>query len=232
MKVTDLHTTEERISFLKKSVSRFNERAQTHDEAATVPSENFSELRAIGYPALTVPKKYGGIGISLLEMIQMQQLIAEQDGSTALSIGWHMGITKHLGETNSWSEEKYAAFAADVLATGALINNASTERATGSPTRGGRPETTATKSADGWIINGSKSFTTLAPVLDYFAVSASIEGTEKVGQFLIQRNLPGVSIDETWDSIAMRATGSHDLILENVVVQADDLVQYITPGDR
>src|SRR5690625_5005780 len=123
MKVTDLHTTEERISFIKKSVSHFHERAQTHDEAGTVPAENFSELRAIGYPAFTVPKKYGGIVISLLEMIQMQEIIAQQDGSTALSIGWHMGITKYLGETNSWSESTYARFAEDVIKNGALINN-------------------------------------------------------------------------------------------------------------
>src|SRR5690625_2150850 len=232
MKVTDLHTTEERISFLKKSVSRFNERAQTHDEAATVPSENFSELRAIGYPALTVRKKYGGIGISLLEMIQMQEIIAQQDGSTALSIGWHMGITKHLGETNSWSESTYARFAEDVIKNGALINNLATEPATGSPTRGGKPETFVTKIASGWKLNGRKSFATLSPLLDYFVVSATIDGTEEVANFLVKSNLPGVSIEETWDSIAMRGTGSHDVVFEDVTLEPEDLVQYVKPGQK
>src|SRR5699024_1022260 len=106
----------------------------------------------------------------------------------------------------------------------ALINNASTERGTGSPTRGGRPETTAEKRGDRWVLNGRKSFTTLAPVLDYFVVSASIAGTEKVGSFLVRRHLDGVSIDETWDSIAMKATGSHDLCLNDVAVSEEDFL--------
>ena len=129
-------------------------------------------------------------------------------------------------------EETYKAFARDVLEKGALINNAASERATGSPTRGGRPETVAKETEEGWIINGRKSFTTLAPILDYISVSASIEGTDKVGSFLIRRELEGVSVDETWDSIAMKATGSHDLVLNNVKLEKDAFLHYLTPGNK
>lgn len=139
-----------------------------------------------------------------------------------------MGITKHLGESNLWDEEVYEAFAADVLKRGALINNAATEPATGSPTRGGRPEIIAKQTENGWMINGRKSFTTLSPILDYFVVRASIYGTEDVGNFLVRRELEGVSIDETWDSIAMKATGSHDLVLSNVQVKKEDYVQQVS----
>src|SRR5699024_5998440 len=149
-------------------------------------------------------------------------------GSTALAIGWHMGIMKQLGETVAWEEEIYQALVEDVIQNGALINNAATEPATGSPTRGGRPETVAKRTENGWIINGRKSFTTLAPILDYFVVSASIEGSEDVGNFLVRRELEGVSIDETWDSIAMKATGSHDLLLNNVQLKAEDYVQKMS----
>src|SRR5699024_9222469 len=80
--------------------------------------------------------------------------------------------------------------------------------------------------------NGRKNFTTLAPLLTYIVVSASIDGTDQVGNFHIRRDRNGVSIDETWDSNGMKATGSHDLELENVQVDADDLVQYLTPGNK
>lgn len=232
MKLTKLKTLDERLALLEKTAEKFAERAREHDENGTFPFENFAELRNIDYPALAVPKKYGGAGISLYEMLKMQELIAQYDGATALSIGWHMGITKHLGETDAWPEETYKAFARDVLEKGALINNAASERATGSPTRGGRPETVAKETADGWIINGRKSFTTLAPILDYISVSASIEGTDKVGSFLIRRELDGVSVDETWDSIAMKATGSHDLVLNNVKLEKDAFLHYLTPGNK
>ena len=221
-----------RLDTIRNIAKAFRERAYQHDLEGTFPLENYADLRAVNFPALTIPKKLGGAGISLSEMLRLQSEIAKQDGSTGLAIGWHMGISKHLGESNNWDVKLYEAFAKDVLAKGALINNAASEPATGSPTRGGRPETTAVKTENGWIINGRKTFTTLSPVLDYIAVSAGIEGSEQVASFLVKRELPGVSIEETWDSIAMAATGSHDLILENVEVREEDLAQYLTPGKK
>lgn len=232
MKLIDLETMEQRIEQLEKVVEPFAKRAQKHDEDGTFPFENFKDLKEIGYQALTIPKKYGGIGISLYEMIRLQEVIGAADGSTALSIGWHMGITKHLGENKIWKGETYKAYAQDVIKNGALLNNAATEPATGSPTRGGKPETVAKRTTEGWIINGRKTFTTLAPILDYFVVSVSIDGTDEVGNFLIKRERAGVRIDETWDSIGMTATGSHDLVLEDVHVDVEDLVEYLTPGNK
>ncbi|ASK62561.1 acyl-CoA dehydrogenase [Virgibacillus phasianinus] len=232
MKLTDLTTMEERIAALEEKVKPFTDRSQEYDEKASFPFENFKVLKEIGYPALTVPKEYGGLGISLYEMLRHQETIAKADGSTALSIGWHMGLTKFLGEHHIWEEAKYQAFTRDVLETGALLNNAATEPATGSPTRGGKPETVASKTKDGWIINGRKTFTTLAPILSYFVVSASIDGSDQVANFLIKRERSGLEVDETWDSIAMRGTGSHDLVLNDVKVDDSDLVQYMTPGKK
>ncbi|WP_077328245.1 acyl-CoA dehydrogenase family protein [Virgibacillus siamensis] len=230
--LTDLNTMEERLELMKETVKPFKQRGEIHDKEGTFPFDNFNDLKDIGYPALTIPKKFGGMGISLCEMLKHQEIIAQADGATALSIGWHMGITKHTGENESWDHTKFQAFADDVKKTGALMNNAATEPATGSPTRGGKPETTAAKSGDGWIINGRKTFTTMAPILSYAVVSATIEDSDEVGNFLIRRELDGVHVDETWDSVAMKASGSHDLVLENVRVAADDLIGYLTPGKK
>lgn len=222
----------ERIEFLKEVVKPFADRARKHDEDGTFPVENIDELREINYPALTVPKKYGGLGISLEEMVKLQSIVAEADGSTGLSIGWHLGITQHNGETLQWGEGKYSKIAQEIVERGAILNNIASERATGSPTRGGRPETFVKETPDGWVINGRKTFATMSPVLDFFLVSASIEGTEKVGSFLVRREYAGVTIDETWDSVAMTATGSHDLVLENVKLHKNDLLQYLTPRQK
>ncbi|MFC2949618.1 acyl-CoA dehydrogenase family protein [Virgibacillus sediminis] len=232
MKLYGLGSMEERIEKLEDAVSQFADRSQQYDEEGSFPFENFQVLKNIGYPALSIPKRYGGLGITLYELLKMQETIAKKDGATALSIGWHMGITKHLGENEIWPEEKYKRFAEDVKENGALLNNAATEPATGSPTRGGRPETTAQGTDTGWMINGRKTFTTMAPILDYFVVSASIEGTDQTRNFLVHRRNSGVSVEETWDSIAMRATGSHDLVLNDVQVNKDDLVEYIKPGNK
>ncbi|MBU9721594.1 MULTISPECIES: acyl-CoA dehydrogenase family protein [Bacillaceae] len=234
MKITDLHTPEERLQFLQEKVEVFKERADKHDKEGSFPVDNINDLRSIGYPALTVPKRHGGMEISLLEMVQLQEVIGKADGSTALSIGWHMGIVMHLDEQKIWNEDIYQFFCEEVVKKGSLLNNAASEPATGSPTRGGKPETTAKESDDGtaWIITGRKNFTTMSPVLDYFVVSASIDGTDQVGNFLIPRGTKGMEIEETWDSIAMRGTGSHDLVLTEVMVKKEHLVENVTPGNK
>lgn len=220
----ELSTQKERIEALQEIVKPFGERALQHELAGTFPFENFNDLKASRYPALTIPKKYGGKEISLVELLELQAIIAAADGSTGLGIGWHMGVAGNVGQSGAWPDGMYEGFASDAIGKGALINNSASEPKSGSPSWGNRPLTTAKETTSGWTINGRKNFTTLAPVLDYFVVSASIEGTEKVGNFLVRRSCAGLSIDETWDSVAMSGTGSHDLVLDNVEINQDDFV--------
>ena len=49
-------------------------------------------------------------------------------------------------------------------------------------------------------------------------------GGPEAGQFLLERGLPGLRIEETWDSVGMRASGSHDLVLDAVRVPAGALL--------
>ncbi|WP_251553724.1 acyl-CoA dehydrogenase family protein [Neobacillus muris] len=224
-------TTEERLAIMEDLSNRFLSRAHEVDEAGRFPFENIQDLKETGYTFLTVPKKYGGKQISLYELLRLQELIAMGDGSTSLAIGWHMGIIMNLHEKQSWQEPIYKNLCEEVKA-GALINSAATEPKTGSPTRGGRPETTAKKSEGSWLINGRKTFTTMSPVLDYFIVSASIEDTNETANFLIPRDSAGVQIEETWDSIALRGTGSHDLVLNQVRIPEENLVEKMVPGKK
>ena len=221
-----------RLALTRETAKRFRETSRMHDENISFPFENFEALKEIGYPELSIPKEYGGGGISVEELMRHQEIIARYDGATALAIGWHMGIIMDLGEKREWDTEKYRRVVQDVLNDGALVNNIATEPATGSPTRGGRPETTARKENGKWVLNGRKTFATLSPILKYAIVSATIEGSDEVGNFTVDTALEGVTVDETWNSIAMRATGSHDLLLENVAVEEDDLVSYRTPGKK
>jgi alkylation response protein AidB-like acyl-CoA dehydrogenase len=226
MDFRNIEPVEEKLLLMDELSKRFSSRAHKVDVEGSFPFENIQDLIDTGYTSLTVPKKYGGQGITLLELVRLQGKIAEGDGATALSIGWHMGIVKNLAEKEIWKEPVFEKLCEEVC-RGALVNSAATEPNTGSPTRGGKPETVAIKKGDGWIINGRKTFTTMSPMLDFFIVSATISGTDQVGNFLIPRRIGGVRIEETWDSIAMKGTGSHDLYLENVLVENDSYVEEI-----
>ncbi len=217
-----------RLSELQPYITLFSNREQQLDKLYSFPFENVKDLKGIGYTSWTVPKDEGGLGMSLYDLLLFQEYIAQGDGATALCMGWHLGIIHELSENRSWDKKLFSWLCKQVK-NGALINRAATERNTGSPTRGGKLETTAVRKGDNWIISGRKTFTTMAPVLDYFLVSASIEGTEEIGEFLVPRTTEGVSIEETWDCVAMRGTASHDLILEQVAVPYKYFVEEISP---
>ncbi|MFX3623653.1 MAG: acyl-CoA dehydrogenase family protein [Ectobacillus sp.] len=212
---------------LEPLVASFRKREHLLDEFGSFPFENIQELKDIGYTALTVPREFGGEEVSLYDYLLFQEFIAQGDGATALSIGWHVGIMKELAENRPWDAELFARICKEVK-QGALLNRAASEWNTGSPTRGGKPETTAVPTESGWLITGRKTFTTMSPMLDYFLVSASIQGSEEIGDFLIPRSTEGVRIEETWDSVAMRGTASHDLVLENAAVPRNYLVEVIS----
>lgn len=212
------------LDHLHQFEEKFKSKSAEIDELSIFPLENVKDLVGIGYASLTLPLELGGEGFSVYDMVLLQETLASYDANTALSMGWSLGVVGELYEKSLWKKDKLDFFANEVI-NGALINRSASEAQTGSPTRGGRPGTTAVKNGDTWVINGRKIFTTASPVLSYFLTSAWIAEKEKVGFFLINRNLDGVSIEETWDVVSMRGTSSNDLILDNVVVHESDLVE-------
>ena len=198
--------------------------AQFTDETQLFPFESIEALRNIGYTKLTLPKEYGGQGFSVYDTILVQEKLASYDGSTALVVGWTLLHIGNVYEHKVWKDDQLARFAEDVF-HGAIVNSAVSEFATGSPVRGGRPQTTAVKEGNGWRINGRKNYTTGAPILDFFNTSAWIQEENQVGFFLIPKDTPGLSVEENWDVISMRGTGSHDLVLDNVFVEESALVE-------
>ncbi|NWJ97098.1 MAG: acyl-CoA/acyl-ACP dehydrogenase [Chloroflexi bacterium] len=216
----------------------FGKRAAIHEAAGTFPYENYEDLRQSGYLKLSIPEEYGGWGASLAEIVAGQARMGEGCASTALTVTMHLSQIGRAIQTGNWSKAQLESVLHNVVTKGALLNNAASEPATGSPSRGGIPTTTATfdPTSGGWRINGRKTYTTGAPILHYFMITAAVqhpetpEGTPpKVGSFLLTREMPGLRIEETWNSLAMRLSGSHDLVLEEVQVGPE---AYLGPNQK
>ncbi|ARF16515.1 acyl-CoA dehydrogenase family protein [Sporosarcina ureae] len=201
--------------------SSFSERS---DELSKFPQENIEKLIEMGYTTLTLPKEFGGEGITVTDMVLLQETIARFDSATALAIGWHQGVIGELYENRKWTEEQLAQFS-EAVQQGALVNRSVTEAQTGSPTRGGRPQTTAVRTENGWVISGEKTFTTMAPALTHILVSVWIEEKQKTGFFLLPSDTNGLSIKDTWHVISMRGTESQTLVLDQVEATDDQLVE-------
>lgn len=155
----------------------------------------------------------------------LQERIASGDASTALSVGWHLGIMLEMVDDQEWSDELFERMANLVVNEQALLNRAATEPASGSPTRGGMPETKAIEHENGWTISGRKSFTSMAPALDYALVSAEINDSGNKGFFLVNMKSNGITIEEKWNTMSMRGTRSDDLVLTNVQLPNDALIE-------
>ncbi|AXH99594.1 acyl-CoA dehydrogenase [Sporosarcina sp. PTS2304] len=202
----------------------FSSFSEPSDMLAKFPKESIQKLVDMGFTTLTLPTEFGGEGCTVTDMILFQETLARFDSATALAIGWHQGVVGELYESRKWNEVQLKQFS-EAITTGALVNRSVTEAQTGSPTRGGRPQTTATRTAAGWTISGEKTFTTMAPALTHFLVSVWIDEIQQTGFFLIPRSSNGLSIKDTWHTISMRGTESQTLVLDQVHVTDEQLVE-------
>lgn len=204
---------------------KFSKRAALYDKEGEFPFENFKELKSAGFLKLTVPAQFGGDEISLYEFLLIQEAIARGDGPTALSLGWHLGFFMNQALTGSWPEKPFAKVCSEAVTKGILINSVHSEQKTGSPARGGKPETAAEKKGGKWVISGRKNFASMAPALDYFIITATLNETGEVAEFLVPKEADGISIIETWDTLGMRATRSDDVSFNHVILDDDCLVK-------
>jgi alkylation response protein AidB-like acyl-CoA dehydrogenase len=197
----------------------FAQRADQFDRTGEFPHINFRELHQHGLLSLTVPKRFGGSEAPLRTLAQVIASVARGDPSTALILAMQYLFCDLAARSPGWREAQRDLVFRSVLDDGALINGLRVEPDLGTPARGGLPATIARRSSDGWSISGRKIYSTGSPGLTWMLVWArSDEPVPRVGGWLVPRNAAGVSIVDSWDHLGMRATGSHEVVLDNVQV--------------
>lgn len=221
---------EKLVGYSKKLAKEIEKTAAYYDETSEFPFEHFKILQDAGYFKLTVPKKYGGDEISLYEMLLVQEQLAKGDASTALSVGWHLLTFLNVRESKSWPEPVFAELSRKAVEEGSLLNIINSERGKGNISRGAIPGTVARKVPGGYVITGEKAYASLAPILDQFMIIAYLEEEDITAEFLITKN-DHVEIIHTWDALGMRATGSHDIILNDVFVPEKALLYRQRPNE-
>ncbi|MBV8926327.1 MAG: acyl-CoA/acyl-ACP dehydrogenase [Bradyrhizobium sp.] len=212
--------------------ARFAERAPLHDCEASFPFENFSELSEAGLLALTVPAALGGIGAGARDATRVLGIVGKADPSTALVLAMHYIQHLVMSRSTSWPGRLARKLAKETVEGRALINALRVEPELGSPARGGLPATTARRTETGWRLSGRKIYSTGAPILKWYAVWAKTDEPEpRVGAFLVPAGLPGTRIEETWNHLGLRASGSHDVIFEDVAFPLDHEIDVRKPED-
>jgi alkylation response protein AidB-like acyl-CoA dehydrogenase len=207
----------------------FAARAAVHDRDASFPFANFQDLANAGLLALTVPRERGGIGAGAREAADVLGTIAYGDSSTALVLAMHYIQHASIARSPKWPSHLAYQLAKEAAESVSLINALRVEPELGSPARGGLPATIAKRTPEGWRITGHKIYSTGSPILKWYLVWARTdEEPARVGSFLVPAGSAGARVVETWDHAGLRASGSHDVYLDNVLVPLDHEIDVRT----
>jgi len=208
--------------------AEFAASAAHYDRHSEFPHANLERLQQHDLLALTVPRELGGGGATLAQARRVISAVAKGEPSTALVLVMQYLQHTRLQKNLAWPEYLRLRVAREAVEQGALINALRVEPDLGTPARGGLPGTVATRVPEGWRLNGRKIYSTGIPGLTWLAVWArSDDSVPRVGTWLVHRDTPGIRIEETWDHLGMRATGSHDVIFDDVLVPFDHAVDVL-----
>jgi alkylation response protein AidB-like acyl-CoA dehydrogenase len=188
--------------------------AAEHDRDNTFVAENYALLRDAGYTRLAIPKELGGLGATMRQVCYAQAELAKYCGATALAINMHIYVT--LVTTYRWRHgaAETARLLRSVANDGAILM-------TSGGSDGIWPSAVASRVEGGYRISGRKVFCSQAPAATTLTTSAVYEDPREgmtVLAILIPMASEGVRIIETWDTLGMRGTSSHDTELTEVFV--------------
>jgi alkylation response protein AidB-like acyl-CoA dehydrogenase len=196
--------------------------AGQHDREASFPTANFAALREAGLLALTAPRRLGGLEADLPTALKVVSAVARGEPATALVLVMQYLFHASVEGRSGWPEHLKQRVIGEAITDGALINALRVEPDLGTPARGGLPATIARRTPEGWRISGRKIYSTGSTALTWFVVWARSDDAEPlVGGWLVRADTPGITIEETWDHLGLRASASHDIIFEDVLVPLD-----------
>lgn len=193
------------------------------------PTELVPRYRDSGLVALSVPKKYGGLGADIWTTTRVSKELAKGDPAIALAFNMHqtmVGIFRGLLD-----EPMRERVFAEIVEKRKIVCGPFSEDRAGLT---GLADTKAIPDgAGGWRIAGRKTWATLCLGADLVAFNATI--TDPSGElptdftdhaareavFVLPINTPGISVVETWDTMGMRATGTHTLVFDDVAAPSD-----------
>jgi alkylation response protein AidB-like acyl-CoA dehydrogenase len=193
---------------------RFAARAAAHDATDAFVAENYRELRQHRVFSAGVPAELGGGGASHLELSSMLRVLAHSCSSTALALAMHT----HQVAIPAWRWRREGGPAEPLLRRVAaeqlvLVTSGGSDWLAGS----GR----AQKVDGGYRVTAHKVFASGSPAGDLFMTMAVYDDPDAgptVLHVAIPFDAPGVTVQDTWRTLGLRATGSNDVQLENVFV--------------
>jgi alkylation response protein AidB-like acyl-CoA dehydrogenase len=194
------------------------------DEASKFPSELIPKMAEMGFLGVIFPEEYGGAGMGYVDYAIIVEELSRVDGSVGIIVAAHNSLcTNHLYKFGTEEQkEKYV----EPLAQGKKLGCWSlTEPEAGSDAGGTR--TKAVRQGDGWVINGSKTFTTNGHYADICVGMAVTDASKKshgISAFVIEKGTAGFKPGKKENKLGLRASDTSEVIFTDCQVPGGNLV--------
>ena len=206
--------------------------AEAADRQGRMSEGGLRVLRRIGWPGLAVPKKFGGLGATLVECCSVQRRLGAADPGLSIACAMHLGSVGVWSEHYGHQPDMTWVFMEAVATQGLIVASAVAE-----PNLGGsvnRSTQRARRVEGGWEITGRKTPLSFASCADLITLQFQSEPTADAPSemlvALIPRKLMGVSAELTWDTLGMRGSGADTLVLDRCVIPDPLIVYRGVPG--
>ena len=200
------------------------------EEKGAVPVDLMKKLGSNDFFGLTIPRKYGGVGLSLKQYLHIVETLASQDMSLGILALAHLsiGVKGIVLFGNAEQKHKYLVPAA----SGEMIfSYALTEPQTGSDAR--NIQTVAAVSEDGshFILNGSKTYITNANYAGGLTVFAQLDADKPghMGAFIVETAWDGVKVGKDMPKMGLKVSSTAAIQFQDVKVPKENLLGR--PGD-
>ena len=220
----------------RRSVARFVDAevvpvADKLDEAAEFPRALFTRLGELGYLGLRYPEAYGGADADTVTYC----LFAEELARGSLSLAAAAAMQSLMGTYFIYkygSEDLRRRYLVPALRGETVATFALTEPNAGSDIA--NITTRAEKRGDTWVLSGTKTWVTNAPVADVLTVAAKTSaerGMKNIALFLLDRvRMRGISLGKKIEKMAVRASETGEIVLDGVEVPAEHVLGGETGG--
>lgn len=228
-------TVSENIQVLKQTVRDFIQNevekvAMQIEEENKIPERIVNMSKEMGLFGLSIPERYGGLGINMTEKCMLYEEIgATHNGYTTL-IGGHTGIGT-VGIVEMGNEEQKQKYLPDMASGHRIGAFALTEPQAGS--HAVNLKTTAVLQGDRYILNGTKHYITNATEADIFTVMAvtdSVKGAKGITSFIIEKDFPGFKVGAVENKMGLRGSHSAEIIMENCEVPVENVLGEVGEG--
>lgn len=196
--------------------------AEEMDETEVFNMDLLAKMQKYGLMGIPYSKEYGGVGGDYLGYALCMEEISKVDASTGITISVHTSLACSCIDSFGTEEQKQKFLRP--LVDGSKVGCFGlTEPNAGSDAAGQQTKAVYDEAADEYIINGGKIFTTNSGFADTFIVFAMTDkslGTKGISAFVIERDMPGVTVGENIRRMGIRAASNCEVSYENVRVPA------------